>query len=168
MGKHKPQFHLVLNLSLSLLLCLTAFESRLEQSVRNTTRRSSPAPTSSSSPTQKSTHFFRLFFLIGHTSPKNGILCIDVLLAGSFTLPQRAAMHLSGIFNDLNKSRLGKKRCDRPNWYKFLKLCHHTSRILSGWEETNANGGPKWRQISKILKKSCFVQSKNFFPEVPF
>ena len=49
-------------------------------------------------------------------------------------------------------SGLGKKRCNRPNWYKFLKLRHHTSRILSGREETNTNGGPKWRQISKTLK----------------
>ena len=116
----------------------------------------------------KSTHFFRLFFLIWHISPKNRILCIDVLLSKSFKLLQRAAMHLSRIFDDLSKSWLGKKRCDRPNWYKFLKLCHHTSRILSGWEETNANGGPKWRQISKILKKSCFVQSQNFFRRISF
>ena len=36
----------------------------------------------------KSTHFFRLFFLIEHSSPKNGILCIiDIFLSGSFTLP---------------------------------------------------------------------------------
>ena len=70
----------------------------------------------------KLTHFFDLLFLMGHTSPKNGILCIDIFLSRSFTLPQRAATHLSGIFTDLNKSWFGKKRYDRPNWYKFLKL----------------------------------------------
>ena len=109
----------------------------------------------------KLTHFFRLFF------KKNGILCIDVLLSGSYTLPQRAATHLSGIFDDLNKSQLGKKRCDRPNWYKFLKLRHHTSRILSGWEETNVNGGLKWRQISKVSKNhlKMFCSVAKFFSQ---
>ena len=66
------------------------------------------------------------------------------------------------------KSRLGKKRCNRPNWYKFLKLRHHTSRILSGREETNTNGGPKWRQISKTLKnhkKIMFCSNRKIFPQ---
>ena len=64
----------------------------------------------------KSTHFFRLFFLIGHTSPKNGILCMDIFLSGSFTLPQRAATHLSGIINLGLGRRDVTGRTDTSSW----------------------------------------------------
>ena len=64
----------------------------------------------------KSTHFFRLFFLIGHTSPKNGILCMDIFLSGSFTLPQRAATHLSGIINLGLGRRDVTGRSDTSSW----------------------------------------------------
>ena len=146
MGKHKPQFHLSLNLALSWLLCLTAFESRLEQSERNTTRRSSPAPTSSSSPIRSRPTSFAFSFYSDTRRRRMEFY--------AWIYSQLGLLRCHNALQRIRhyKSRLGKKRCNRPNWYKFLKLRHHTSRILSGREETNTNGGPKWRQISKTLK----------------
>ena len=45
-------------------------------------------------------HLFLLFFFIG-SSPKNRILCIEILFLGLATLVQRAATHLSAIFHDI-------------------------------------------------------------------
>ena len=163
MGKHKPQFHLSLNLALSWLLRLTAFESRLEQSVRNTTRRSSPAPTSSPSPIRSRPTSFAFSFNWTHVAEEwnfmHGYIPIWVL----YVVTTRCNASLRHY-----KSRLGKKRCNGPNLYKFLKLRHHTSRILSGREETNTNGGPKWRQISKTLKnhkKIMFCSNRKIFSQ---
>ena len=64
----------------------------------------------------KSTHFFRLFFLIGHMSPQNGILCMDIFLSGSFTLPRHAATHLSGIINLGLGRRDVTGRSDTSSW----------------------------------------------------
>ena len=77
----------------------------------------------------KSTYFFRLFFLIEHVAEEwnfmHGYIPIWVLYVAT-TRWNASLRHY--------KSRLGKKRCNRPNWYKFLKLRHHTSQILSGRE----------------------------------
>ena len=96
----------------------------------------------------KSIHLFLLFCFIGHFSPKNGILCIEICFSGSATLLQRAATHLSGIFPDYFP------RSRQIQLYKHLSLRgirvpEPTSRHLLDREETKANGGTKWRQTSK-------------------
>ena len=97
----------------------------------------------------KSTHFFRLFFLIGHTSPKNGILCMDIFLAGSFTLPQRAATHLSGIINLGLGRRDVTGRTDTSSW-SYVIIRH------------------RYYPAEKIIKKNhVLFKSQNFFAEVP-
>ena len=94
----------------------------------------------------KSTHFFRLFFLIGHTSPKNGILCMDIFLAGSFTLPQRAATHLSGIINLGLGRRDVTGRTDTSSWsYVIIRHGYYPAerRLI---RMVDQNGG-KFRRL---------------------
>ena len=94
----------------------------------------------------KSTHFFRLFFLIGHTSPKNGILCMDIFLAGSFTLPQRAATHLSGIINLGFGRRDVAGRTDTSSWsYVIIRHGYYPAerRLI---RMVDQNGG-KFRRL---------------------
>ena len=95
-------------------------------------------------------HLFLLFFFIG-SSPKNRILCIEILFLGSATLVQRAATHLSAIFHDIFSTT-------EKDTTKSLGL----SRLQSNREEISANGETKWWQISKTSQKNRFSSdSKN-------
>ena len=67
--------------------------------------------------------------------------------ASSSMFPHLAATHLSGIF---------EKRAEIPRLQVFSvrsrerpksRVPECTSQLLLNREETNANGGPKWRQI---------------------
>ena len=65
--------------------------------------------------------------------------------ASSLMFPHLAATHLSGIF---------EKRAEipRPVFSKIRerlksRVPESASQLLLNREETNANGGPKWRQI---------------------
>ena len=116
----------------------------------------------------KSIHFFRLLSLCGHLVPKNGILCLLIPFASSLMFPHLAATHLSGIF---------EKRAEIPRLV-FIEI-QRKAEVTCSWiyvtalakpRETNANGGPKWRQIwtsYKIHKKiRVLCKSKTFFTEV--
>ena len=103
------------------------------------------ASTSSSAPSIKSIHFFRLLSLCGHVVPKKGILCKLIPFASCLMFPHLAATHLSGIF---------EKRAEYRDLFSVRsrerlksRVPESTSQLLLNREETNANGGPKWRQI---------------------
>ena len=88
----------------------------------------------------KSIHFFRLLSLCGPVVPKKGILCMLIPFASSLMFPHLAATHLCGI---------SEKRAEIPRlvFGEKSRVPESTSQLLLNREETNANGGPKWRQI---------------------
>ena len=63
------------------------------------------------------------------------------------TLMQRALRHLSGIFNG-SFSTVEKDTTKSLGLRGIIRVPEPTSRLQSNREETNANGGTKWRQIS--------------------
>ena len=60
--------------------------------------------------------------------------------ASSLMFPHLTATHLSGIF---------EKRAEIPRlvFSEIQRKAESMSQLLLNREETNANGGPKWRQI---------------------
>ena len=88
----------------------------------------------------KLNHLFLLFFFNGCSLPKNGILCIEIFVS---YLLQRAATHLLRIFKGT-----------------FFTIEKDTTKSLGlRGIKTSANGGTKWRQISKI----AFGRNQKFF-----
>ena len=88
----------------------------------------------------KSIHFFRLLSLCQHVVLKKGILFMLVPFASSLMFPHLVATHLSvQKYRDLFSVRFRERLKSR--------VPESTSQLLLNREETNANGGPKWRQI---------------------
>ena len=84
-----------------------------------------------------------------------------ILLRVSYLL-QRAATHLSGIFHSIFS--MIEKDTTKSLGLRGIRVLEPTSRLQSNREETNANGGTKWRQkrLQKSHTKSVFVGNKKF------
>ena len=90
-------------------------------------------------------HCFLLFFFIGHSSPKNGILCIDIPFLGSPTLLQRAATHLSGIFHGIFFHERDKYNQITPLEKNIVP--EPTSRLRHG-------SGPTERRLMRMVEQN--------------
>ena len=114
---------------------------------------SSPAPTSSTSPTRNWSTSFFFSSLSGIPRQRmESYICIEIFFLGSATLLQRAATHLSGIFHGIFSTI--EKDTTKSLGLRGIRVLEPTPLLQSNREETNANGGTKWRQISKTSKKS--------------
>ena len=133
-------------------------------------RTSSLALTSFTSPTQNWSTSFS-FFLYRAFLPKqwnliyaSKLILLRICRYGYVDVTCcNTSLILHGIFSTIEKDTT------KSLGLRTIRVPESTSRLQSNREETNANGGTKWWQISKDLKKiiqnRCSSESKNSFGE---